>query len=410
MICWFVFFGAIIAFISLIIFSEKVYKIYIFILGFFLKILNFVKFMFKVIRFIFLNLDVIFKYLIYSILTLTALIFITNFTEFLIILLKNFIIGLKEAFSNSTREGKLYYISLYIILAYVFINKREVSLKIYKYIEIFKNKYFNSKNKENVEKYKSVILFLGVYISICAVGFTFYRLTGGEWDQKNASNIINIFTWATYLIAPMAVIWAYINWKSPKQYELEKEYAEKLLENINEVYFYMFERVNNLKYLSTINEHVVLLNGISRNTKKYSDTPFYLAHGYLELLNSIAKKQIDKSVLINFERMAQVLDGQSNYIEQKYELYYEPLSADLKNNNSITSTTYNGIILTKEQLFAKVQLNWYMNDKLESEIIEETGQKIIINLTYKEYIDKFRAEYELLINEIVFKYIKIEES
>ena len=108
--------------------------------------------------------------------------------------------------------------------------------------------------------------------------------------------------------------------------------------------------------------------------------------------------------------MAQVLDGQSNYIEQKYELYYEPLSADLKNNNSITSTTYNGIILTKEQLFAKVQLNWYMNDKLESEIIEETGQKIIINLTYKEYIDKFRAEYELLINEIVFKYIKIEES
>ncbi|KAB0651404.1 hypothetical protein F7P73_13675 [Acinetobacter bohemicus] len=271
-------------------------------------------------------------------------------------------------------------------------------------------KYFHSKNKDDVIKYKSILLMLFVYISICTVGFIFYRLTGGKWSQQNASNIINIFIWATYLIAPMAVIWAYIDWKSPKQYELEKQYAEKLLENINEVYFYMFERVNNLKYLSCINTNVVLLNGSSRNTKKYSDTPFYLAHGYLELLNSIAKKQIDKSFLTNFERMAQVLDGQSNFIEEKYELYYEPLPTDLKNNNSITSTTYDGIVLTKEQLFAKVQLNWYMNDNLESEIIEETGQKIIINLTYKEYIDKFRAEYELLVKEIVVNYIKIEEK
>lgn len=235
MICWFVFFGAIIAYISLIIFSEKVYKIYIFTLGFFLKILNFVKFMLKVLKFIFLNLDMIFKYLIYSILTLTFLVFITEFTEFLIILFKNLIIGLKESFSNSTRKGKLYYISLYIILAYAFINSKDISLRIYKYIEIFKNEYFNSKDKENVEKYRSVILFLGVYFSICLVGLSFYQLNGNDWSKDNKADIINIFIWATYLITPIVAIWVFSDWRIQKKYEVNKDTSLNLLTVILEL-------------------------------------------------------------------------------------------------------------------------------------------------------------------------------
>jgi len=235
MICWFVFFGAIIAYISLIIFSEKVYKIYIFTLGFFLKILNFVKFMLKVLKFIFLNLDMIFKCLIYSILTLTFLVFITEFTEFLIILFKNLIIGLKESFSNSTRKGKLYYVSLYIILAYAFINSKDISLRIYKYIEIFKNEYFNSKDKENVEKYRSVILFLGVYFSICLVGLSFYQLNGNDWSKDNKADIINIFIWATYLITPIVAIWVFSDWRIQKKYEVNKDTSLNLLTVILEL-------------------------------------------------------------------------------------------------------------------------------------------------------------------------------
>lgn len=275
---------------------------------------------------------------------------------------------------------------------------------------LFMMKYFHFKNKDDVIKYKAILLMLFFYISICAVGFIFYRLTGGEWSQKNASNIINIFIWATYLIAPMAVIWVYIDWKSPKRYELEKQYAEELLKNINEVYFYMFERINNLKILSDINKNVILLNGVVKNPKKYSDTPFYLSHGYLNLLNSIASQKINKSFLANFERMAQLLDGQSNYIEEKYVIYYDPLPSDLKNNHSITCTSYDGIVLNNEQNNAKFQLNRYLTEQLASEAIEENGEVIPFNLTYKGYIDKFKEEYELLVNEIVVKYIKIEEE
>lgn len=308
-------------------------------------------------------------------------------------------------FGESTDLGvlfkTLFYITYIYFLFIVIRCRKELNICLLNKIEKYQLNFLDgSLKKTDLIKFKAIISFSLIYILMFFIG----------WKLSDFTKTIEVLTICIYLLTPIVAIWAYIDWKSPKQYELEKQYAEKLLENINEVYFYMFERVNNLKYLSDINTHVVLLNGLSRNTKKYSDTPFYLAHGYIELLNSIAKKQIDKSFLINFERIAKVLDGQSNFIEEKYKLYYEPLSTDLKNNNSITSTTYDGIILTKEQLFAKIQLNWYMNDNLESEIIEETGQKIIINLTYKEYIDKFRAEYKLLVNEIVVKYIKIKED
>ncbi|MFV5583995.1 hypothetical protein VXQ32_05715 [Acinetobacter oleivorans] len=261
---------------------------------------------------------------------------------------------------------------------------------------------FNIKNKN-----KYILFFLILYIFIVSLGLNTYFILKGEWV---ASDVINIFVLGTYIVAPLVVIWAYIDWKSPKQYELEKEYAEKLLENINEIYFLMLERVVDLNHLKDINEHAVLLNGLIKRQKSYSNTPFYLAHGYLNLLNSMAKKKIDKSLLINFERITQLLDGQSCYIEEKYVIYYEPFSNELKKNVGITCTFYANTVLTKEQLFAKFQIIRYMTEKLESEAIEENGEVILFNLTFKEHIDKFKNEYELLRNEIVIKYIKIDSE
>lgn len=235
MICWLVILGAIVAYISLIIFYEKVYKIYKFILGFFLKTSTLIKLVFKVVKFIILNVGVIFKYSIYAILFFTFLVFIISLAEFFIIFIKNFAIGLNESFTSSTRVGKLYLVSLYIILAYALICRKEVSLKIYKYIKIFKNKYFYSKDKENVDKYRSVILFLGVYFSICLVGLSFYQLNGNDWSKANKADIINIFIWATYLITPIVAIWVFSDWRIQKKYEVNKETSLNLLTVILEI-------------------------------------------------------------------------------------------------------------------------------------------------------------------------------
>ena len=60
---------------------------------------------------------------------------------------------------------------------------------------------------------------------------------------------------------------------------------------------------------------------------------------------------------------------------------------------------------------AKFQLNRYLTEQLDCEYnTEENGDVITFNLTFKEFIDKFKEEYELLVNEIVIKYIKIKED
>lgn len=306
-------------------------------------------------------------------------------------------------FGESTDLGvlfeTLFYITYIYFLFIVIRCRKELNICLLNKIEKYQLNFLDgSLKKTDLIKFKAIISFSLIYILMFFIG----------WKLSDFTKTIEVLTICIYLLTPIVAIWAYIDWKSPKQYELEKQYAEKLLENINEVYFYIFERVNNLKYLSDINTHVVLLNGLSRNTKKYSGTPFYLAHGYIELLNSIAKKQIDKSFLINFERMTQLLDSQSNYIEEKYIVYYESLPDELKKNHSITFASYDNIVLNHEQRVAKYQLNRYLTEQLDSEAIEENGEVITFNLTYKEYIDKFKEEYELLVKEIVVNYIKIE--
>lgn len=305
-------------------------------------------------------------------------------------------------------EANIFY-KLWLLFFLIVWMKIRKNIDVAKEMDFKLKEYFKSKKQDGLNKYKMILMMLCIYISICLIGFSFYGFTGGKWNEASTANIINIFIWATYLIAPVVVIWAYIDWKSPKQYEIEKQYAEKLLDNINGVYFFMFERVNNLKALSNINNHVVLLNGVVKNPKRYSDTPFYLAHGYLDLLNSMSNKKINKSFLTNFERMTQLLDGHSNYIEEQYSLYYTPFSDELKSNHSIMCTPYDRIDLNAEQRVAIFQLNRYLTETLDSEVIEENGEKITVNLTFKEYIAKFKEEYEVLVNEIVVKYIKIQE-
>ena len=340
----------------------------------------------------FLLIDFLFKILAYC--SVFVIIGISHYLRELHIFLSG------ESENLSVIFKSLFYITYLYFILFAIKYKRLLNLCLKMKIKKYKLKLLTGEiKKADLSKFKVIIFFSLIYILMFFIG----------WKLSDFTKTIEVLTICIYLLTPIVAIWAYIDWKSPKQYELEKQYAEKLLENINEVYFYMFERVNNLKYLSEINKHIVLLNGLSKNTKKYSDTSFYLAHGYFNLLNSLASKKIDKSFLNNFERMAQLLDGHSNYIEEQYFIYYDPLPSNLKNNHSITFTHYENIKLNHEQRMAKFQLNRFLTEQLDSEVIEENGDKITFNLTFKQFIDKLKEEYELLVNEIVVKYIKIEE-
>ncbi|WP_143222490.1 hypothetical protein [Acinetobacter terrae] len=182
-----------------------------------------------------MNFNNILKMLVFTSLFFTFLVFITNFAESLIILLLNFTIGLRESFVSLTRIGKLYLANLYIVLIYIFIMRKEISNNIYRFFENFKENKLNIQHRESIEKYKSVLLFLGVYISICLIGLKFYNLNGNDWNKNNKADIINIFIWATYLITPIVAIWVFSDWRIQKKYEVNKDTCLNLLTVILEL-------------------------------------------------------------------------------------------------------------------------------------------------------------------------------
>lgn len=297
----------------------------------------------------------------------------------------------------------LIYITVFIIK-----HKNRLEFKFEAYCRLIRLKDYNLRNNNDYIKFKMVISILLIYLSICLVGFSFYLSMGQKFDGNSVSNIINIFIWATYLLAPIVVIWVYIDWKTPKQYELEKEYAEKILENLTDVYHLVFERAVTLKFLENIGDYAILINKEVLEKNTYSNSYFYKAHTFFDLLNSISKIKMNKKLLDNLERITQLVDGQSKHILERYNIYYRDFSEELKSKKTGTNcTSYDNIVLTKEQLFAKIQIKWYLEDKLESEVIEENGTVIKFEYTFKEHIDILKKEYEKISSELI-KYIKVE--
>ncbi|KQE00701.1 hypothetical protein APD32_00005, partial [Acinetobacter baumannii] len=83
-------------------------------------------------------------------------------------------------------------------------------------------------NREGLEKYKNILFLLLLYLLICSVGIKFYQFNGNEWSEENKGDIINIFIWTTYLIAPIVAIWVYSDWREPHK-------LNKKLDLINEI-------------------------------------------------------------------------------------------------------------------------------------------------------------------------------
>ncbi|WP_343619605.1 hypothetical protein [Acinetobacter proteolyticus] len=159
---------------------------------------------------------------------LTTLVFLLR--ELLFVSIK-FLIGLRESFIQSTRFGKLYLIMLYSFMFYICFELSYFANIIRSRKNTLIEKYFSDKENEGVNKYKMILMMLCIYISICLVGFSFYGFTGGKWNEANAANIINIFIWATYLVAPIVAIWVFSDWRV--QFNKKEEISRlKTLKNI----------------------------------------------------------------------------------------------------------------------------------------------------------------------------------
>lgn len=145
-----------------------------------------------------LNLVLIF---IFSILSLFILYLITTITYKSVIWFVGLIFGAKISLK----------ISLLVLL--IILLKLQGRRRYAKYFDAKLSRYIKKQDKDGLNKYKMILMMLGVYISISVLGLVVYRVSGNELSASNKSDLINIFIWATYLIAPVVAIWVFNNWK-----------------------------------------------------------------------------------------------------------------------------------------------------------------------------------------------------
>lgn len=148
-------------------------------------------------------------------------------------------------------------ISLLVLL--IILLKLQSRRRYAKYLDAKLSRYIKKQDKDGLNKYKMILMMLGVYISISVLGLAIYRLSGNDLSISNKSDIINIFIWATYLIAPIVAIWVFSSWKIEFR-EREKYQAlsdlERKVNNINQY----FKKLNKMIHLTWDEKNLKIAN------------------------------------------------------------------------------------------------------------------------------------------------------
>ncbi|KJV37904.1 hypothetical protein [Acinetobacter brisouii] len=109
--------------------------------------------------------------------------------------------------------GAKIYLNILLLFLLIVLFKLQSRRRYAKYFDAKISRYIKNQDKDGLNKYKMILMMLGVYFSISVLGLVVYRVSGNELSISNKSDIINIFIWATYLIAPIVAIWVFSNWK-----------------------------------------------------------------------------------------------------------------------------------------------------------------------------------------------------
>lgn len=100
------------------------------------------------------------------------------------------------------------------------------------YVAFYFKKYTKFLNFKLNNKVKYVVIFSILYALIVSCGLNIYYALKGEWIP---GDVINIFVLGTYIIAPLVVIWAYSDWRSVHNKQVEKDLSVSSYNKMDEV-------------------------------------------------------------------------------------------------------------------------------------------------------------------------------
>ncbi|WP_228273444.1 hypothetical protein [Acinetobacter faecalis] len=153
---------------------------------------------------------------------------------------------------------------------------------------------------KEIEKYIGYYLLVYlVVLAFCGFFQYMYECQGQSLSCAFSKDGFNtIITTTAYVLTPIVAIIGFTSWKKQKQYDLEKQYAEIILNNIDEIRSYLhmyYHQVNS--YNNTESAKNALNN--------YKNVDFlqkqYLISSKFRTLQKLLNTPLSKNLLIRFE-------------------------------------------------------------------------------------------------------------
>lgn len=146
----------------------------------------------------------------------------------------------------------------------------------------FLNKFSNTKNLA-----ETICLSIIFYIVLAFIALLIGLILTCIYEtSKNdiPSVISNMFVWSATLITPIIAILLINSWKSQKSYEVEKEYASLILNNLHPIFIGLLDIQNIIINIKTVDKNLVLFekyfiqidtNLRHESAKSYSNIKIY---------------------------------------------------------------------------------------------------------------------------------------
>lgn len=215
-----------------------------------------------------------------------------------------------------------------------------------------------------------------------------------KFGKEYMAALVNLSVFVATIYAPIAALILYDNWKTQKNYELNKEILLSIDNLIFEIYNDLFKRVNCLTSLHEIEKYKIEIENYEYNkTLSNYINEFNQLQSKVELYDALNEKDL-KTHLKNFGATVFKMVHISSEIYNSYNKY--ALKIKIRNTINTTSTTYTNV----EKRMYTNEIKNLKNTMLKKHRYQSPDYTTILFLNFDEAFDQFKVEYNTITKQV----------
>lgn len=259
----------------------------------------------------------------------------------------------------------------------------------------------------------SVILFLTIIINLYWSGLgkdhsrsIILPLTNNIEEFKDYATLyIALLSFGASLFAGLAVFLVFSHWREQKQYELEKQYAEQILNITNTIDIIINKRFYSYIPLTEINKYVIYLNEVVNQDSLDLTQNLYELSAYYKTLQQLSTQKIDESFFKNYEDFTLLIARSLNRVQEEYLQYYQQLDNQHKSTDKkIVKINIINYPNTELYITSKFKLKKKYEDIFIIEINHSyNGVFTPYKYSHTEFKQLYQTKFEEFTSELVKK-------